>query len=80
MVNIKLLFAILNEGKDKQIKAVFNKNNIGVKCVTHGVGTASPSLLDYFGLSETKKSVYFGIIPDYSETKILNQINRDFNI
>lgn len=80
MVNIKLLFAILNDGYDKKIKSIFNKHNISAQFVTHGVGTASPSLLDYFGLTETKKSVYFSIIPDYLSTKILNQINKEFNI
>ena len=62
MVNIKLLFAILNDDKDKQMKSILNKNNINVQYVTHGRGTASPSVLDYFGLSETKKSIYFAII------------------
>lgn len=80
MVNIKLLFAILSDDKDKQMKSILNKNNISVQCVTHGVGTASPSLLDYFGLAETKKSVYFSIIPDYLSEKIFNQINMEFNI
>lgn len=80
MVNIKLLFAILNDDKDKQMKLILNKNNISVQCVTHGVGTASPSVLDYFGLTETKKSIYFSIIPDYLNEKILNKINKEFNI
>ena len=80
MVNIKLLFSILDDGFDKKIKSIFNKYGIKVKNVTHGMGTASPSVLDYFGLSETKKSIYFAIIPDYSEEKILNQINKEFNI
>lgn len=80
MVNIKLLFAILNDDKDKQMKLILNKNNISVQCVTHGVGTASPSVLDYFGLTETKKNIYFSIIPDYLSEKILNQINKEFNI
>lgn len=80
MVNIKLLFAILNDDKDKQMKSILNKNNINVQYVTHGMGTASPSVLDYFGLSETKKSIYFAIIPDYLSVKLLNQINKEFNI
>jgi len=80
MVNIKLLVAILNDDKDKKMKLILNKNNISVQCVTHGVGTASPSLLDYFGLTETRKSVYFGIIPDYLSTQILNHISKEFKI
>lgn len=80
MVNIKLLFAILDDGNDKKIKSILNKNDISISCVTHGIGTASPSVLDYFGLVETRKSVYLSIIPDYLESKILNEINKGFNI
>ncbi len=80
MVNIKLLFVILDDGYDKKIKSILNKYDISVSSVTHGIGTASPSVLDYFGLIESRKSVYLAIIPDYSETKMLNQINKSFNI
>lgn len=80
MVNIKLLFVILDDGNDYKIKDVFNKNNIKVKIATHCNGTASPSVLDYFGLAETRKNVYLGIIPDYIEDKILEQLNKAFSI
>lgn len=80
MVNIKLLFTILDDGNDKKIKLILNKNDISISNVTHGIGTASPSVLDYFGLVETKKSIYLSIIPDYLESKILEQINKSFNI
>lgn len=80
MVNIKLLFVILDDGNDYKMKEIFNKNNIKVKITTHCNGTASPSVLDYFGLAETRKNVYLAIIPDYIEHKILEQLNRTFSI
>lgn len=80
MVNIKLLFVILDNSTNYKIKAIFNKNNIGIKLITHGIGTASPSVLDYFGLVETRKDIYLAIIPDYLESKILNQLNKEFKI
>ncbi len=80
MVNIKLLFVILDDGNDYKIKDIFNKNNIKVKIATHCNGTASPSVLDYFGLVETRKNVYLGIIPEYVEDKILGQLNKAFSI
>lgn len=80
MVNIKLLFVILDDGFDKTIKSIFNKYDINVKIVTYGMGTASPSLLDYFGLIETRKNIYIGVIPSYSQEKILNHLNKEFNI
>lgn len=80
MVNIKLLFVILDEGYDKIIKTIFKKHDINICSATHCIGTASPSLLDYFGLAETKKNMYLAIIPDYLEHKILNHVHKEFNI
>lgn len=80
MVNIKLLFAILNSNHNDKIKTIFNKNNISIKVLTHGLGTASPSILDYFGIVETKKDIYMAIIPDYLESKIMNHLNKEFKI
>lgn len=78
MVNIKLLFIILDEGSDKKVKYLLNKYGIKVKTVSNASGTASPSLLDYFGLVETKKEVFMAIIPDYLTDKILTKIKTDF--
>lgn len=80
MVNIKLLVVILNNNHNSKIKSILNKNKIGLKIVTHGIGTASPSVLDYFGLMETKKDIYLAVIPDYLERNILNQLNKEFKI
>ena len=80
MVNIKLLFTILNNDPKSKIKTIFNKNKINLKIVTHGVGTASPSVLDYFGLVETKKDIYLAVIPDYLEKKLLNALSKEFKI
>lgn len=78
MVNIMLLFIILDEGNDKKVNNLLNRYGIKVKTVSNAAGTASPSVLDYFGLVETKKEIFLGIIPDYLETKILDKINHIF--
>lgn len=79
MVNIMLLFIILDEGNDKKVNNLLNRYGIKVKTVSNAAGTASPSVLDYFGLVETKKEVFFAIIPNYLETKILDKIKTLFN-
>ena len=78
MVNIKLLFIILNEGNDLNVKNILNQFNIKVKTVSNAHGTASPSVLDYFGLVETEKSLFMAIIPDYLQTKIIEKLNDEF--
>ena len=78
MVNISLLFLITDEGHDKKVKSIFNSFGIKVKTVSSANGTASPSVLDYFGLVETKKAVFMAIIPNYLSKDILNKLNSYF--
>lgn len=78
MVNLMLLVMIYSEGNDKKINSILNKYGIKIKTITSASGTASPSVLDYFGLMETKKNVYLAIIPQYDEYKILNKLKNTF--
>lgn len=80
MVNIKLLFIILDYGYSKKVNSILNKYGIKFKTVSNASGTASPSLLSYFGLTDTKKEIYTAIIPDYLTNDILNKINIEFNL
>lgn len=78
MINISLLFIITNEGHDKKVKSILNSFGIKVKTVSNANGTASPSVLDYFGLIERKKAVFMAIIPNYLSKDILNKLNNHF--
>ena len=80
MVNIKLLFIILDYGYSKKVNSILNKYNIKFKTVSNARGTASPSLLSYFGLTDTKKEIYTAIFPDYLTHEILNKINKEFDL
>lgn len=80
MANIKLLFIILDAGYSKKVKSILNKFGISIKTVTNASGTASPSVLSYFGLEETKKEIFVNIIPDYLSAQILNKINNEFDL
>ena len=78
MINISLLFIITDEGHDKKVKSILNSFGIKVKTVSNANGTASPSVLDYFGLIERKKAVFMAIIPNYLSKDILNKLNNHF--
>lgn len=80
MVNIKLLFLIIDEGNDKKVKSILNDFGIKVKTVSNAKGTASPSVLHYFELVETEKEIFMAIIPDYLSSKILNKLKDTFKI
>ena len=80
MVNIKLLFIILDEGYDKKVNALLNKFGIKVKTASGASGTATSGILNYLGLYETKKTIFMAIIPDYLSEKILAKIKVNFNL
>ena len=79
MVNIKLLFIILDYGNNKKIRYILNRYGIKVKTVSNAKGTATPSVLSYFGLTQTKKEMYMAIIPDYLSIKIVDKLKSYFN-
>ena len=64
MTNIKLMTIIMDKGKDKKVNFLLNGLGIRMKFVIKANGTASPSILDYFGLTETKKDLTIAIIPE----------------
>jgi len=74
MSNIKMLIFIVNEGYYQRTNLLFSQLGIKFKAVTSANGTATPSILDYFGLVQTKKSVFFAIIPDYQTSNIFKKI------
>lgn len=73
MSNIKLLTFIVNEGYYNRTNILFSQMGIKFKAVTSASGTASPSILDYFGIVQTKKSVFFAIVPDYQVENIFKK-------
>ena len=80
MVNIKMLFIIIEEGYDKKIKYFLNKYGIKLKTVSKAYGTASVSVLNYFGLLETEKELFMAIIPNYLSNEILNKLKDNFGL
>lgn len=78
MTNLKLLVIITEEGHQKKITKIFDK--IDLKMSIQATGTASSSLLNYFGLAETKKNIFIAVIPDYLEKELLNKVNENLNI
>lgn len=71
IVKTKMLVTITDKDKDIKIKRLLKRYHVGFSFVLSGIGTASSSLLNYFGLDEVKKKVIVSIIPDILESKIL---------
>ena len=77
---IELLCLISNEKEDKIIKPLYNKYDMPFNITTYGEGTASSSVLEYFGLEEVKKYVYFSLINREHKKEILEDIKTNFEL
>lgn len=79
-MNLKLLFTISLVGHEESLQQIYDEYNIPLRNVIQAKGTASSSLLNYFGLAETVKNINISVIPDYLEKDLLNKINETLNI
>ena len=78
MKKLSLLFYIINPNDKKYLKFL-NKYKIKFKTIINATGTASSSLLEYFGLNEIDKVLIISIIPalaSASEKMIAEQWER----
>ena len=80
MINIKLLCLILDEGFHKKANNILNRLGIKFKTVSTASGTASPSILDYFGLAESRKELFLAIIPENLKYKVLEKVNNAIHL
>ena len=77
---IELLFVITNEKYDKNIKPIYDKYYMPFNFTTFGEGTASSSMLEYFGLEEIKKYIYLYLVDNTKRKDILNEINKKLKL
>lgn len=80
IVKTKLLVTITDKGKEEKILRLYKRHKITYSISINGIGTASSSLMDYFGLDEIKKNVILSIIPEKLETKILYDLQEKIEI
>lgn len=71
---MKLLFIISDN--EKKIEKVINLFKLPFNTITHGIGTASKSMLDFFGLNETEKYISMSLIPGFMEESIFHKLNE----
>ncbi len=77
---IELLCLISDEKEDKIIKPLYDKYNMPFNIASYGEGTASSSILEYFGLEEVKKYIYFSLINTQNRKEILEDIENNFEL
>ncbi len=77
-MQVKLLFIITDS--ESKIEKIINKFELPFNVITHGIGTASKSMLNFFGLNETEKNINLSLIPDYQEKEIFNQLEKEIHL
>ncbi len=77
---IELLCLISNDKEDKIIKPLYDKYNMPFNIATHGEGTASSSLLQYFALEDINKYIYFSLIHEKQKKEILESIKHNLEL
>ena len=80
IVKNKIVVTIINKDKADIVINIFKKNDISYSYSINGIGTASSSLLSYFGLDEIKKEIIISIVPCVLETKIMHILHNDYEI
>ena len=76
LTRIKLITIVTEINQEEKYMKALEKYNVTNYILTRGLGTASPSLMDYFGLDEIKKEIILAIIPAYWEYDICNELNK----
>lgn len=79
MNNLCMLFIIINAHDEKKILKVINQYKVGFKVVMHGMGTASSSLLEYFGLNDEEKTIITAVLPSVMCRYLFLELEKKVN-
>ena len=80
IVKTKTLITIVDKEKEDKILKLLRKHKISYSCSISAEGTASSSLLDYFGLNDIKKDIIISIIPCALESQIMYDLQEKQNL
>ena len=76
MDNLSMMVMIFNKKLEKKYKFLLQRNRIKYNVLLYGTGTASSSVLEYFGLNEIKRDVVLSILPYNLSKYMLKQIDQ----
>lgn len=80
MNKLSLLTMIINHSQEEDFIDFLKDKKAGFKNIIHATGTASDSVLDYFGLNEIKKCIILSVVPYNMSKYILKQLKEDKKI
>lgn len=77
---LNLLMIIAPSSVEKKYMGLIKKYKIKFNALTHGMGTASKSLLNYFGVNETEKVIIFSVLPRNNAKHVLGYLKSKSKI
>ena len=80
MNKLVLMFMIFDPKFEKEYIKILDKFNVKFKIISYGKGTASSSLLEYFGLNEIKRKIILSIMPYNMSKYILKLLEEEYEI
>ncbi len=80
IVKTKMLITITDKNKNRKIINLYKKHNVKYSLILNGSGTASGSLLEYFGLEDIEKRIIISIIPEMLEGTLMYDLHKKIKI
>ena len=79
-MNLSLLMIIASSAKERRYLETLKKYKIKFRSITYGKGTASSSLLEYFGINEVDREIILAVLPKITSKHILRYIKTKLKI
>ena len=76
----KLLISIVNHSDGQQLKTILDECSVSLSLSFDGTGTARSSILDYFGIGETEKTIVLSLFPESDEDLIIREIRTKMSL
>jgi nitrogen regulatory protein PII len=80
MDNMSLMVMIFNKKLEKKYKFLLQRYRVKYNVLLYGTGTASSSVLEYFGLNEIRRDIILSALPYNLSKLILKQLDQKFKM
>jgi len=80
MESAVLLTTIADRRRSEKYEDFFSANKIPLTLTAQAVGTASSQILDYMGIGESEKHIFFSVLPETQAHELLKEMNKQLRL
>lgn len=77
---MKLMITIIERGKGEHVMEVIGTYKVDYSVNFLGSGTALPSIMEYFSLSDRHKDIIFSLVADSDVRPIMEHLDKEYLI